>query len=117
MVVSDWACCNPAWRSSLLAVAGAILAGCGHTPRRPPAPMYTAQSPAEPYPQVEQPAVAGLDATLGPLASAPQPRTKPVNVLAVCAGGADTAFMAGALVGWTQSGTRPTFDVVTGMSG
>jgi hypothetical protein len=98
-------------------VAGAILAGCGHTPRRAAAPTYTAQYPAEPYPQLEQPTVAGLDATLGPLANAPTARTKPVNVLAVCAGGADTSFMAGALVGWTQSGTRPTFDVVTGMSG
>lgn len=79
-------------------------------------PTYTAQYPAEPYPLVEQPTVAALDASLGPLANAP-PRTKPLNALTVCAGGADTSFMAGALVGWTQSGTRPTFDVVTGISG
>src|SRR5262245_2869131 len=117
MVVSYRACCNLVWRTSLLAVAGAILAGCGHAPRHAAAPTYTAQDPAEPYPQLEQPTVAGLDATLGPFASSPTPRTKPVHVLAVCAGGADTAFQAGALVGWTQASTRPTFDVVTGTSG
>jgi hypothetical protein len=102
---------------ALYAVAVAILAGCSHTSRRATVPTYTAQYPAEPFPPVEQPAVASLDSTLGPLASTGQPRVKPVHVLAVCAGGADTAFMAGAIVGWTQSGTRPTFDVVTGMSG
>ena len=117
MVVGYRTYCNIVWRSSLLTVAGMILAGCGHPSHRPPAPTYTAQYPAEPYPPVEQPAVAAMDATLGALATAPQPRTKPVNVLTVCAGGADTSFMAGALVGWTRSGTRPTFDVVTGISG
>src|SRR4051794_40165685 len=98
MNTSYRACRNLVWRASLLAVAAAVLAGCGHMSRRAPATTYTAQYPAEPYPLLEQPTVAALDATLGPLASAPQPRTKPINVLAVCAGGADTTFMAGALV-------------------
>jgi hypothetical protein len=110
-------CRNLAWRALLLACAGAILTGCVHTPSRDSATTYTAQHPAEPYPLIEQTTVATLDATLGPLASVPQQRTRPINVLAVNAGGADAAFMAGAVVGWTQSGTRPTFDVVTGTSG
>jgi predicted acylesterase/phospholipase RssA len=38
------------------------------------------------------------------------------SVLALSAGGADGAFGAGVLTGWTQSGKRPEFDVVTGVS-
>lgn len=39
-----------------------------------------------------------------------------VNVLAVSGGGADGAYGAGLLCGWTDSGTRPTFKLVTGIS-
>ena len=38
------------------------------------------------------------------------------TVLALSAGGADGAYGAGVLAGWTDSGTRPRFDVVTGVS-
>jgi predicted acylesterase/phospholipase RssA len=38
------------------------------------------------------------------------------SVLALSAGGADGAFGAGVLTGWTKSGKRPEFDVVTGVS-
>lgn len=38
------------------------------------------------------------------------------TVLALSAGGADGAYGAGVLTGWTKSGTRPQFDVVTGVS-
>ena len=39
-----------------------------------------------------------------------------VNFLALSGGGSDGAFGAGLLSGWTASGTRPEFDVVTGVS-
>ena len=39
-----------------------------------------------------------------------------VNFLALSGGGSDGAFGAGLLGGWTASGTRPEFDVVTGIS-
>ncbi|GIL00940.1 MAG: patatin family protein [Alphaproteobacteria bacterium] len=38
------------------------------------------------------------------------------TVLALSAGGADGAYGAGVLVGWTRGGNRPQFDVVTGVS-
>ncbi len=38
------------------------------------------------------------------------------TVLALSAGGSDGAYGAGVLNGWTQSGARPEFDVVTGVS-
>lgn len=41
---------------------------------------------------------------------------QPFTLLALSGGGADGAFAAGVLNGWTESGTRPTFTVVTGVS-
>jgi Patatin-like phospholipase len=38
------------------------------------------------------------------------------NVLVLSGGGSDGAYCAGALIGWTEAGTRPAFDVVTGVS-
>ena len=41
---------------------------------------------------------------------------RPRNVLALSSGGAYGAYSAGFVAGWTKSGTRPEFDVVTGIS-
>ena len=38
------------------------------------------------------------------------------NVLVLSGGGVNGAYTAGVLKGWTDSGTRPQFDVVTGIS-
>lgn len=40
----------------------------------------------------------------------------PHRYLAISGGGADGAFGAGLLVGWTEQGTRPVFAIVTGIS-
>ncbi|ESQ85755.1 hypothetical protein AEAC466_00860 [Asticcacaulis sp. AC466] len=42
--------------------------------------------------------------------------TKQLSILALSGGGADGAFGAGVLVGWTKKGDRPDFQVVTGVS-
>src|SRR5207244_2203406 len=72
------------------------------------------------YPDPNQTVVAGLDAAFGhnpnPTPPPPQTETRPLNVLAVSGGGKYAAYAAGLLQGWTQSGTRPQFDVVTGIS-
>ena len=39
-----------------------------------------------------------------------------LEILALSGGGADGAFGAGVLRGWTESGNRPHFDIVTGVS-
>ena len=39
-----------------------------------------------------------------------------LNLLAISGGGQNGAFAAGLLTGWTASGTRPTFNAVTGIS-
>ncbi|MFY0610068.1 MAG: patatin-like phospholipase family protein [Hyphomicrobiaceae bacterium] len=43
-------------------------------------------------------------------------RRKAVKFLAISGGGSHGAFGAGLLVGWTAAGTRPEFDLVTGVS-
>lgn len=43
-------------------------------------------------------------------------RRAPVSYLAISGGGADGAFGAGFLNGWSAAGTRPQFEVVTGVS-
>lgn len=43
-------------------------------------------------------------------------RSKIFNILALSGGGADGAYGAGLLHGWAQSGRRPEFEVVTGVS-
>lgn len=43
-------------------------------------------------------------------------QTKELNVLAISGGGSDGAFGAGVLKGWTESGKRPVFNIVTGVS-
>ncbi|HEY3788014.1 MAG TPA: patatin-like phospholipase family protein, partial [Urbifossiella sp.] len=41
---------------------------------------------------------------------------RPRNIVAFSGGGAYGAYSAGFLDGWTKAGTRPEFDVVTGIS-
>jgi len=41
---------------------------------------------------------------------------KEANVLVISGGGANGAYAAGILCGWTEAGTRPDFDIVTGVS-
>lgn len=60
-------------------------------------------------------AVEGLSEVLAGKPPTHQPG-KPLNVLVMSGGGKYGAFTAGVLAGWTKSGTRPTFDIATGIS-
>lgn len=46
----------------------------------------------------------------------PNPPTRQYQILALSGGGAYGAYSVGVLAGWTCSGRRPTFDIVTGVS-
>lgn len=48
--------------------------------------------------------------------SDPSMKVDQINALTLSGGGSSGAFGAGVLSGWTQTGTRPKFDVVTGIS-
>ena len=101
-----------------------ILAGC-HPPNRaiPFSPPYAAAlaptddpcEPTAPAPVAEMarlPDVGPFDAA----ASRSCPMRRPKNVIAFSGGGAYGAYSAGFMAGWSQIGTRPEFDVVTGIS-
>ena len=50
------------------------------------------------------------------LGLAPDAPLPPAHFLAISGGGDDGAFGSGVLVGWTEAGGRPQFDIVTGVS-
>jgi hypothetical protein len=125
---------TPSPRPPLLRVACAVAlaglavgvgcAGPGKKDDAPPPPHVTAKSavadlsaPPAGYPDSDK----QLADALGELAVArglpPQAvPAKPLNVLALSGGGQYGAFVSGVLVGWTAAGTRPEFDVCTGIS-
>jgi hypothetical protein len=118
----------PATRRGLLALAGAggLLAGCADIARLSAPPITAGEAPpilgipnarfwadADVTPWVREAQQAGTRrrAALG------QPRIlPPADYLALSGGGDFGAFGAGLLVGWTAAGTRPEFEVVTGIS-
>ena len=62
-------------------------------------------------------AVTLFDAKNQPVSTAPAvKKRKHLNILALSGGGSYGAFGAGVLKGWTESGKRPKFDIVTGIS-
>ena len=99
----------------VLAVVGAF--GCRATQQSEPAPVPRAAFIAnESYPSVEKPAAEGLATALAGSAEPDPVGGKPLEVLVVSGGVGAAPFAAGVLVGWSEAGTRPTFDVVTGVS-
>jgi hypothetical protein len=111
----------------MLAALGFATSGCASPERR--------QVPAELADHAQIPGMAGVRAQgdgaiasfwSSTAASIAQERTedfppgpdgrRTYPALALSGGGADGAFGAGVLNGWTESGTRPLFKIVTGIS-
>ncbi len=57
-----------------------------------------------------------IDSPQSPAAAGENASAADRNILALSGGGRDGAYSAGILAGWSAAGTRPTFDVVTGIS-
>jgi hypothetical protein len=95
------------------------LVGCSsRQPQEPAPPHFTAThitdlAAPEGYPAVERDTADALQRVSASLPAAP---TRPLNILAVSGGGQYGSYGAGLLVGWSCSGTRPEFDIVTGIS-
>jgi predicted patatin/cPLA2 family phospholipase len=105
-------------KRSLAIVAIVALAGCaasvrpeendvGTTATYGAVPLFNARN---------QPLVPPPGATIDGHEVSPAAVTKELTVLAISGGGSDGAFGAGVLKGWTESGTRPKFNIVTGVS-
>jgi predicted acylesterase/phospholipase RssA len=100
-------------RSLALLAAMFIVAGCSSLPRTP----YTAAEAAsskvldlgELRVYADEPASTFLKTDVSD-------RAGPLSYLALSGGGADGAYGAGVLNGWTAAGTRPRFSAVSGVS-
>jgi hypothetical protein len=105
--------------------------GCSSSPKHTePQPLFYAKriideaAPEGTYQAVEREIAISLAAALAaqpekpkpPEQAAPAAAAKPLNVLILSAGGQYATFAGGLLSGWTATGTRPDFDVVTGVS-
>src|SRR5580658_477021 len=105
----------------MLVMLSLSVIGCADLPRQPDPPMgaedatlpgfqetvrYVADSQATFWMRSER-VTARLHEAIG---------ERPLNMLALSGGGAGGSFGAGVLVGWSRQGTRPEFDIVTGVS-
>lgn len=102
-----------------LQAAGAILAlaslvGCASLPREAFTRLEQERAAVAGYGRIREWADAS-PRVLGTFVARPGPRAS-ANVLAISGGGAGGAFTAGLLKGWSRSGRRPTFAIVTGVS-
>jgi predicted acylesterase/phospholipase RssA len=98
-------------RRSHLLIVLAILAlpGCASLPRAP--------FGAEDRVHIPQIPLARISQTEGHrLFAGSKAKAAPLTILALSGGGADGSYGAGFLRGWSESGQRPNFDVVTGSS-
>lgn len=111
-------------RTLLLALGLIFLAGCASVPKRNPLPedkiarselvgLPGVRIPVDPF----QTDWSDLDRSLlSPHTGETGRKGKPIVLLALSGGGAHGAWGAGIMGGWTASGNRPVFDLVTGVS-
>lgn len=67
-------------------------------------------------PRLDLKDAAVLQSLGGALMSAADTEKRPLTILAISGGGANGAYGAGVLAGWSAHGDRPRFDLVTGVS-
>jgi hypothetical protein len=112
----------------LLAAFQLLVAGCTATEVLVPVPesqtpdavagnfgdiRYWADEPPEQYTPREHKIVAKIHELYG---DSLRGKEVPITYLCISGGGSNGAYGAGFLVGWTAKGTRPRFNVVTGIS-
>lgn len=103
MVLLLAGCASAPERDLSREVAAAVTLPNGHDPLNP--------EQLSPYYDVT---TTGI--TAGVIGFYESRRGHPLNVLTISGGGQNGAFGAGFLKGWRENGTRPEFDIVTGVS-
>lgn len=116
----------PTFALVLMVILTTGLAGCGkkRTPLPPELrPEATVQGLTgvrtwvfEHSPEFEKDLILSVQQELSYSARGHDDATGHFNILALSGGGANGAFGAGILYGWSAAGTRPTFKLVTGIS-
>ncbi len=95
--------------------------GCGTLPVRNPVPLellHEAQVPGIPDARVLNVFFGDPipESLINGVVARAKTLDRPISLLAISGGGARGAFGAGVLYGWSKAGTRPEFDIVTGVS-
>lgn len=107
------------WKLAIILTGALLLSACGSIARAPIDPAMlrseAAPSPLDAFRFTENDQRAGV-AFLKAWQAQRQDHHGELTVLAVSSGGANGAYGAGVLVGWSRSGERPAFDLVTGVS-
>ena len=106
-----------------IVVVALLLAGCTSAPEREvslkPPSYATLPNGHDPF-NPDQPSPLLSAGTSGIVEGVTRyyerKRGHPLNVLTISGGGQNGAFGAGFLIGWRESGRRPEFDIVTGVS-
>jgi hypothetical protein len=93
----------------------AQVAACGSVPRTPYSSEQANFAIVPGIPGARVFADASVE-TIAELAANPQRKAKGFTYLALSGGGGDGAYGAGVLNGWTESGRRPEFTLVSGVS-
>ena len=106
----------------LVPLLAAALGSCASVPRLPPPGQWQAQAAPVGFPSDirwdHDATQADFEKRALRLTARWQSvaRERPLEILMLSGGGAGGAFGAGILVGWSQLGSRPDFDIVTGVS-
>ena len=108
-------------RRILLLLCLAALAACGPPPRNPVPEELVTQAQLQGYSGIrywgdDSSSIGKDEAIIRAKQLAADHNTTHREFLAISGGGSSGAFGAGLLVGWTATGTRPQFQVVTGIS-
>jgi predicted acylesterase/phospholipase RssA len=117
------------WRLQACIALVVVISGCGPLHSRSPLPgHYISKAKVEGYGEIrfwgDTPNTRLIDSIVESweqerkALNLPPQNTEfpPAAYLAISGGGSDGAFGAGLLNGWTKSGTRPIFKIVTGIS-
>ena len=104
------------WLHGCLALAlAAQLAACSSVPRIPYTAAEAALAGVPGIPGARVFSDASVE-TFTEMAATPQNKRQGFSYLALSGGGGDGAYGAGVLNGWSASGTRPEFSLVSGVS-
>jgi len=107
---------------AILVVAAAVLAGCSHRHCVPDEIMHERHlidlsAPPDAHAPVDHEVIRDVEAEFRKRIAMKHPAgSRPYNFLALSGGGMYGAFGVGVLTGWSETGNRPEFDVVTGIS-
>jgi len=110
-------------RSLLIACCVTLLVSCATPPERELstqrnryATLPNGHDPLHPEQLVQGHEHNGDIARIGSIRYFEKELGRPLNILEISGGGQNGAFGAGVLKGWTETGARPRFDIVTGVS-